>query len=185
MNRIFLAGVSALLLAGCSGAGSTGSTLGNLIAFNSPTAPAPVDMTTRNVASKVDCPLVDVLEGGSHVQIGSGAGLRHQFALGETSRECVIQGDQIVIRVGVSGRVLAGPAGGAGSFSVPVRVGVRREDDQKILIQKTYTATASIPAGSANGTFTLVSDPLTVPFTREEANQDYMVVVGLGGGGRR
>ncbi len=174
MTRIFAAGACALLLSGCNS--TTGSTIGNLIAFNS-TTPPPV--VTQVIENKVECPQVDVLEGGAAMQIGSGGGLRHQFALGDTSRECAVINNQIVIRVGVSGRVLAGPAGGPGTFSVPVRVGIRRESDQKILTSKVYNVPATIPAGSANTTFTLVSDPLSVPYTREEANEDFMVVVGL------
>ncbi|MDB5642020.1 MAG: uncharacterized protein JWN07_1337 [Hyphomicrobiales bacterium] len=174
MKTILLTGACALLLAGC---GSTGSSIGNLIAFNSPTAPPPTDMTKR--IDKVDCPVVDVLEGGGHMQIGSGSGLRQQFTIGDTSRECTVVNGQISIRVGVSGRVVAGPAGGPGSFTIPIRVGIRREDNQQIVTSKVFTVPASIPAGSSSSTFAFVSDPVTVPFTREEANEDYMVVVGI------
>jgi len=174
MNRILLTGACALLLSGC---GSAGSSIGNLIAFNSPTAPAPTDMSKR--IDKVDCPVVDVLEGGGHMQVGSGAGLRQQFTIAETSRECSVVNGQIMIRVGVSGRVIAGPAGGPGSFTIPIRVGVRREDNQQIVTSKVFSAAASIPAGASSSTFAFVSEPVSVPFTREEANEDYMIVVGL------
>jgi hypothetical protein len=174
MNRFLLTGACALLLSGC---GSTGSSIGNLIAFNSTTAPAPTDMTKR--IDKVDCPIVDVLEGGGVMQVGSGQGLRQQFSIGETSRECTIVNGQIQIRVGVSGRVVAGPAGGPGTFSVPIRVGVRREDNQQIVTSKVFNVPASIPAGQGSSTFAFVSDPVVVPFTREAANEDYMVVVGI------
>jgi hypothetical protein len=174
MNRFLLTGACALLLSGC---GSTGNSIGNLVAFNSTTAPEPTDMTKRTV--NVDCPVVDVLEGGGYMQIGSGAGLRQQFTIGETSRECSVVNGQIVIRVGVSGRVVAGPAGGAGNFTIPIRVGVRREDDQKIVTSKVFNVPASIPAGQGSSTFAFVSDPVSVPYTRDEANEDYMVIVGI------
>lgn len=174
MYKFLLTGACALLLAGC---GATGNSLGNLIAFNSTTAPEPTDMTKR--IDKVDCPVVDVLEGGGYMQIGSGAGLRQQFTIGETSRECTIVNGQIMIRVGVSGRVIAGPAGGSGSFTLPIRVGVRREDDQKIVTSKVFNVPVSIPAGQGSSTFAFVSDPVSVPYAREEANEDYMVVVGI------
>lgn len=174
MNKILLTGACALMLSGC---GSTGNSIGNLIAFNSTTAPEPVDMTKR--ADKVDCPVIDVLEGGGVMQVGSGAGLRHQFSIGDTSRECTVVNGQIQIRVGVAGRVVSGPAGGPGSFTVPIRVGVRREDNQKIITSKVFNVPATIPAGQGSSTFAFVSDPVSVPFTREEANEDYMVVVGI------
>jgi hypothetical protein len=173
LGRIFVVGASALALTGCSGGGST---IGNLIAFNSPTAPAALDMKP---VDKVECPFIDVPEGTAAVRIMAGGNIRHQYSLGDMSRECTVANGQISIRVGVTGRVLAGPAGGAGSFSVPVRVGIRRESDQKVLTSKSYRVSATIPPGGAQATFTVVSDPLTVPYTREQANEDYMVVVGF------
>jgi hypothetical protein len=174
MNKFLMAGACALLLSGC---GSAGNSIGNLIAFNSTTAPEPTDMTKRTL--NVDCPVVDVLEGGGHMQIGSGSGLRQQFTIAETSRECTVVNGQIMIRVGVSGRVVAGPAGGPGNFTLPIRVGVRREEDQKILTSKVFTVPASIPAGQGSSTFSFVSDPVSVPYLRDEANEDYMVIVGI------
>jgi hypothetical protein len=174
MNKFLMTGACALLLSGC---GSAGNSIGNLIAFNSTTAPEPTDMTKRAV--NIDCPVVDVLEGGGFMQVGSGAGLRQQFTIGETSRECTVVNGQIMIRVGVSGRVVAGPAGAAGNFTVPIRVGVRREDNQQIVTSKVFNVPASIPAGQGSSTFAFVSDPVSVPYTRDEANEDYMVVVGI------
>lgn len=154
------------------------SRLANLIAFNSTTAPKPIESVIDNT-DRVECPVVDVEEGGGTLQIGSGAGLRHQYVISETARECSVANKQISIRVGVAGRVLAGPAGGPGTFSVPVRVGVRRESDKKIIVSKVVNVTATIPSGRANGTFEVVADPLVVPWLREEADEDYMVVVSL------
>jgi hypothetical protein len=179
MNRILMAGACALLLTGCSS--KSGSTIGNLIAFNSPTAPPVVSMEGPR---KVECPSIDVLEGGASKQIGSGPSLRHQFALGDMSRECtVLPNGQIAIRVGVSGRVVAGPAGGPGSFTVPIKVGIRDESNQRIVTSKVYNVSATIPSGSLNTGFELITEPLYIPFTREEANEDYMVVVGIEGTG--
>jgi hypothetical protein len=178
LTKHVVAAASALLLAGCNS--TTGSSIGNLIAFNS-TTPPPVQSMAK--VDKVECPSIDVPEGTSNVRMGEGASLRHQYSLGDMSRECTIENGQVAIRVGVTGRVLAGPAGGAGSFSVPVRVGIRRESDQKIVTSKTYRLAAAIPAGGTQASFSVISDPLYIPYTREEANEDYMVVVGFDRGG--
>ena len=185
MRKVFLATASTLLLAGCASSSSTGSSepsamtkLTNLIAFNSTSAPKPVDSVTSTI-DRVECPVVDVEEGGGVAQIGSGAGLRHQFTISDTARECSVANKQISIRVGVAGRVLAGPAGGPGTFTVPVRVGIRRETDKKVITSKVVNITATIPSGAANATFAVVSDPLVVPWLREEADEDYMIVVSL------
>ena len=186
MRNIFLTCASALLLAGCgaspsatgSSSPSTMSKLANLIAFNSTTAPNPIESTVDNT-DRVDCPVVDVEDGAGTVQVGSGAGLRHQFTISDTARECSANNKQISIRVGIAGRVVAGPAGGAGTFQIPVRIGVRREADKKMVVSKVVNMSATIPSGQATGTFEYVADPLVVPWLREEADEDYMVVIGL------
>ena len=184
MRKIFLTAASALLLAGCASSNgpksasepSTMSKLANLIAFNSTTAPKAVDSVAGNV-DYVECPVVDVEEGGGVAVVGSGATLRHQFTISETARECSVANKQISIRVGVAGRVVTGPAGGPGTFSVPLRIGIRRETDKQIVTSKVVNITATIPSGGSNTTFAVVPDPLTVPWLREEADEDYMVVV--------
>ena len=85
------------------------------------------------------------------------------------------------IRVGVSGYVLSGPMGGPGAFQVPVRVSVRRDSDGQIVQSKTYRIAASITADQAQAPFSVVTEPLTVPFTRTEANMDYSIFVGFDG----
>ena len=179
LTKLLSAGAAALLLAGCN---SAGSKIGNLIAFNSPTPPPVMDMSP---VDKVECPFIDVPEGGAAVRLMSGSEVRHQYSLGDMSRECTVANKQIGIKVGVSGRVLAGRAGGSGKFTVPVRVGIRRESDQKVLTSKLYQIPATIPQGQLQTTFAFVADPLYVPYTREQANEDYMVVVGFDQGGRR
>ncbi len=184
MRNIFLACASALLLAGCGASSSvtepsaTMTKLVNLIAFNSTTAPKPIESIVDNT-DKVDCPVVDVEEGGGSVQVGSGAGLRHQYAISDTARECLANNKLISIRVGIAGRIVAGPAGGAGTFQIPVRLGVRREADKKMVVSKVVNMNATIAPGQATGTFEYVADPLVVPWLREEANEDYMIVIGL------
>lgn len=189
MRKIFLTTASALLVAGCSsfggGSGKTSSDpsamtkLANLIAFNSTTAPKPIDGVVSTNSDYVECPVVDVEDGGGVAQIGSGTNLRHQFTISDTARECSVANKQISIRVGVAGRVIAGPAGGPGTVSVPVRIGIRRETDKTIITSKVVNITATIPSGAANATFAVVSDPLVVPWLREEADEDYMVMVSL------
>ena len=184
MRKIFLTCASTLLLAGCGASPSitepsaTMTKLVNLIAFNSTTAPKPIESIVDNT-DKVDCPVIDVEEGGGAVQVGSGAGLRHQYAISDTARECSANNKQISIRVGIAGRIVAGPAGGAGTFQIPVRIGVRREADKKMVVSRVVNMNATIAPGQATGTFEYVAEPLVVPWLREEANEDYMIVIGL------
>lgn len=177
-----------LLASGCSsapGASDPGDTLGNLFAFNSTTAP-PVAANQSVNNLNVICPVVDVRDGGAAHRVYSGGGasnaeVRYQFTISDTARECAVENNQIVIRVGVEGKVLLGPAGSPSSFTVPVYIGIRKDEGQQTLSQKVYNVAASIPAGSTHTSFSVVSEPLVVPYTRQNAAADYTIWVGFEG----
>ena len=182
-----LAGALALSLAGCgTSLDPTSSVGGSLLAFNTPNAP-PIPAAAAAAPDNVDCPHIEVLEGASALRIGGegNGGVRYQYSLGDLARECTVVGKQISIKVGVQGHVLLGPAGAPGTFSVPVRIVVRSEKDQKPAASKFYRSPATIPAGETQTDFTVISEPLLVPLTRWEANEDYTILVGFdqAGGG--
>lgn len=188
LRSVGLAGLMGLALGGCASApGSNadpGDTLGNLFAFNSTRAPAVPAASSANLT--VICPIVDVRDGGAAHRVFNGSGrsnadVRYQFSIGDTARECAVENGQLVIRVGVEGKVLLGPAGGPSSFTVPVFIGVRREEGQQMLSSRVYSVAASIPQGSTNTSFSVVSEPLVVPFTQENAAADYTIFVGFEG----
>lgn len=177
-------------LGGC-GAGSSGfepssvdrgTTLGNLLAFNSPNAPPmpkPVD-----TEEKPTCPDIEVLDGTASSRVYAGAEpsngtVRYQFSMGDVVRECSHVGNQLVLKVGVEGRALLGPVGSPGSFTAPVRVAVRRERDETAIASKLYQVPVSIGASDANAPFSIVTEPIAVPYLSAQANTDYTIVVGF------
>ena len=162
-----------------------GSTLGNLIAFNTSTAPPVREFKGANEV-EVECPDVLVSDGQAAVRTYAGAdktsaGVKHQYSFGEMSRECRAVDGRIDIRVGVSGYVLSGPMGGPGAFQVPVRVSVRRDSDGLMMQSKAYKIAATIAGDQAQAAFSFVSDPLTVPLLRTDAAMDYSIFVGFDG----
>lgn len=167
------------VLSGCMGDDTTGS-IGNLVAFNStkpPADPAPV-------ALQVECPTVEVQDGAGTVRTFAGhdqssASVRYQFGISETARECDVVNGQVGIKVGVSGRLLIGPAGQPGTYAVALRIAVKRDGADGVAATKVYPVTATIPAGETGADFTVVSDQLFVPYTREEAAADYTILVGF------
>ncbi|MBM3609254.1 MAG: hypothetical protein FJX29_12535 [Alphaproteobacteria bacterium] len=176
---------ASLALAGCAGGGADpGDTIGNIFAFNSTRAP-PVEAPAQDPGVfRLICPVVDVRDGGAAHRVYHGSGrtssdVRYQFSVGETARECTRQGGQIVIRVGVEGKVLLGPAGGPSTFSVPVFIGVRRDRDQQMVVSKVYNVQANIASGSVQTSFSVVSEPLSVPYMNDNANLDYSIYVGF------
>jgi hypothetical protein len=185
---LLLTGLFALPLAGCGSSpseGGIGSTLGNLIAFNSTTPPPVREIRGANEV-EVECPDVLVSDGQAAMRTYAGAdkssaGVKHQYSFGEMSRECRAVDGRIDIRVGVSGYVLAGPMGGPGAFQVPVRVSVRRDSDGQMVQSKVYKVAATIAPDQAQAAFSVVSDPLTVPLLRTDASLDYSIFVGFDG----
>lgn len=191
--RMALAAALAAAVAGCGGGqpGVPGSdsgsrTLANLLAFNSPSAPGAAPNAPDPRAPKLQsCPEVEVLDGGAALRVGGPASnsVRHQFSMTDVARECQLAGGQISIKVGVEGNVLLGPAGGAGSYSAPVRVAIRKESDQTIVASRNYRVSASVSSGTAQAPFQLITEPLAVPMVSEMAGDDYTVLVQFGGAG--
>jgi hypothetical protein len=185
--KSILAAPVLLGLAGCGGHLGTfdtpetgGSKLANLLGFKNNDAPAAPGAEVRHIF----CPQVIVLEGTAASQAYAGtppssANLRYQYALDDTARECTLEGDQLAIKIGVAGKVLLGPAGSPGSFSVPVRMAVLREHDNQPIVSNLYRAAVTVAAGETRADFTIVSEPLRVPFIQDHAEDDYTIKVGI------
>ncbi|MGD1036108.1 MAG: hypothetical protein ABR878_02735 [Roseiarcus sp.] len=134
-------------------------------------------------AEDLDCPSIEIQDGAASLRVGGAenASVRYQFDIVQVARECEPQGDKFSLKVGVSGRVLIGPAGSPGAFSAPLRITVRSEIDQKPAYSKTYKVEADT-AGAAQAPFQLVSEPIILPMTRTELADDYSIIVGFDNG---
>jgi len=134
-------------------------------------------------AADVDCPEVDVQEGGATDRVGGPASedVRYQFDINDVARECDPQGAQFALKVGVSGRLLIGPAGTPGDYSTTLHVRVTREADKKALYDKAFRVAANTQ-GADSAQFRLVTEPILLPLTRARLDVDYSIEVGLGQG---
>jgi hypothetical protein len=132
----------------------------------------------------LDCPDVGVAEGGASARVGGASNeeVRYEFTIGDVARECDPQGNQFGLKVGVSGRLLIGPAGSPGEYSTTLHVQVKRDDDGKMLVDKAYKIAVNT-GGDAQGPFNFVTEPMMLPLTRARLDQDYSITVGLGQGG--
>ena len=135
-------------------------------------------------ADELQCPPVEIDEGGAAARVGGpeNASVRYQFAISQTARECApVSPNQFTLKVGVSGRLLIGPAGKPGAYSAPLRVTVHDENTKKDAFTKVYKVEASVPdAGDAP--FNLVTEPIVLPMTRTELADDYTLTVGFDNG---
>ncbi|GJD62573.1 hypothetical protein [Methylobacterium frigidaeris] len=125
----------------------------------------------------VYCPIIDVTEGGSSLQTLAGGTVRTQIRLGQLSRSCrPAQDGSTVVTIGVQGVVLLGPGGAPGRFNTPVTITVK--NGTQVVARRSRQASATIPAGSASGTFTVVEEGISVP---AGLARDFEIEVGLGG----
>ena len=130
---------------------SVGTTLKNILLYGSPTPPP-----SASNPDEVDCPRVTIADGGAALRAYSGGrtgapeALRHQLSIADVARECRGQPDgSVLVKVGVEGRALIGPAGTGGRFEAPVRVVVKRGD--KVLASRAQRAAVEVPAGQLQG----------------------------------
>ena len=182
-----------LVLAGCGGpAGSVAggdpdpvsTKLGNLLAFNSTTAPP---LPNKSAGARIDCPVVQVEPGMSAVRVGGAdsASVRYQISIGDVARDCSESNGQLFVRVGVETRVVTGPAGGPGTYTAPLTVALRRTGDEKILASRTYQVGGAV-GSTGNAINALIAEPLSAPYINERAADDYEIVLSMGkGGGER
>src|SRR6202011_5752488 len=87
------------------------------------TAPPPVD-------NELSCPPVSIRAGAATYAVAApgkeavGNDLRFQATITRTARDCTLNGGEITARIGIQGRVIAGPAGTPETIEIPLRVAV-------------------------------------------------------------
>lgn len=173
---ILRAGTLALAgtLAGCASSGGGDNTLTNFLYYGGPTVPTPAPPSI----DEIDCPQVTIMEGGSSMRTGSGDQVRQQISISNVARECTPTGNgAYMLKIGVEGVALLGPSGGSGLIAAPLRIVVKR--GSTILASRARQVAVTIPAGQANGTFSVVEEGIVVP-----AGPEPDIEVGLGGSGR-
>jgi hypothetical protein len=129
-----------------------------------------------------DCPEVFIDSGAAMLRSppdADAANVRYQLSLGETARQCIIDGDHLTIRVGVEGSAVLGAAGQPGVYGANLRVAIRRQKDDTLVASKVYRVSASIAKGETRGEFQVIADPFAVPVMSPRAQDDYEVLVGF------
>ncbi|MCZ8098460.1 MAG: hypothetical protein O9972_11145 [Burkholderiales bacterium] len=170
-----LGGCSTLGMSSETGGSSTTSSFGEFFRNSSSTQPLPPAPPSNE---DIECPQVEILDGGSAIRVDGGGSVRHQLSLGQTARECRLVGNEISVKIGIEGRALLGPSGSPGTFAAPVRFVIKRGD--KVMVSRLQRTTVTIPAGETGASFIMIEDNLLVPKSGEEMT----IVVGFDPNGR-
>lgn len=130
------------------------------------------------------CPPVDVRQGAATLTIPPGStdafNLRYQGTIAEMARECNVSSGVMRMKVGVQGRLLLGPAGGAGALEVPLRFAVVHEGPEpKTIASKFYKVPVTIPEGRPNVPFLHVDEDISFPMPPGADITMYVVYVGF------
>lgn len=145
-------------------------------------APAPGQPPAND---DIECPEVAVRAGASTYGVGVtgkqavGNDVRFQASITKTARECVRNGGEITARVGIQGRVIAGPAGAPATVEVPLRVAVVLGGvGEKVIASKAYRTTVEMAEGGSVP-FTFVAEDLTYPVPSAATADNYIFYVGF------
>ena len=135
--------------------------------------------------SDLSCPPVAIRAGASTYAVAApgkppiGNDLRFQATITKTARECSINGGEITARIGIQGRVIAGPAGAPQSVQVPLRVAVVQGGvSEKTIATKAYQTTVNMTE-SGSEPFTLVAEDLAYPAPSGDVADSYIFYIGF------
>jgi hypothetical protein len=133
-----------------------------------------------------NCPQVDVRVGAATLMVAArseqptAADLRYQISFNQLARECAAVGPTLVMKVGVQGRVILGPAGSAGQVEVPLRMAVVHEGPEPKTIATTFKRfPVNLGPGETNVSFTHIEEDLRFPMPSQAALDAYVVYVGF------
>jgi len=147
--------------------------------------PNPEAQKAQDDIGELTCPDVKIRAGASTYSVAApgkqaiGNDLRFQASITKTARECNLNAGVITARIGIQGRVIAGPAGAPPSVQVPLRVAVVQGGvNEKTIATKVYQTTVNMTENGSEP-FTLVAEDLTYPAPPGAANDSYVFYIGF------
>jgi hypothetical protein len=133
----------------------------------------------------LDCPAVTVRAGASTYAVAAqgkqaiGNDVRFQATITKMARECVRNGGEITARIGIQGRVIAGPAGAPTTVEIPLRIAVVQGGvGEKVIASKAYRTTVEMSEGGSIP-FTFVAEDMVYPLPSPAAADSYIFYVGF------
>ncbi len=166
------------MLAACSTA-DTKSALGLGATQTAAPQPAVVQGNCPRIVLRDGTAYHDVYVGGTKPAADGSmdqAKLMYQASIANTTRQCRLEGGQMVITVQVAGRIVLGQAGAKGNAKLPIRVAVT--DGDKVLFSELVPFEAPLPTSEPASQFLFSKDNVTIPVGADTA----MIYVGFDNG---
>ena len=134
---------------------------------------------------EVVCPPVSIRAGASTYAVATpgkeaiGNDVKYQASIGKTARECIKNGDEVIVHLGIQGRVIVGPAGAPANVEIPMRVAVVEGGiGEKMIATKAYRTNVEV-GEQDNVPFTLVVDDVVYPAPPAATADNYILYVGF------
>jgi hypothetical protein len=145
----------------------------------------PAETAPPEGETDLTCPPVSIRAGASTYAVAAagkqpvGNDIRFQATITRTARDCTRNADQITARIGIQGRVIAGPAGAPSAVEIPLRVAVVQGGVQeKTIATKVYRTTVSL-SEEGSVPFALVAEDLVYPVPLGAAGDSYIFYIGF------
>ena len=139
--------------------------------------------------ANVDCPLLDIRQGAATLTIpppppdgsNDAMSLKYQGSFVRAARDCKVVANQLVMKIGVQGRVIVGPAGGPGQVEVPLRLAVvdQPPSGQKTILTKLIRIPVTVDSRDDDATFTHIEDNFAFPLPSSAELDNYVVYIGF------
>jgi len=141
-----------------------------------------------NAQPNVECPFLDIRQGASTLTFpppppdgsNEAMALKYQGVFVRAARDCAVVNGEMVMRVGIQGRIVVGPAGGAGRIEVPLRIAVVSAPitAPKTVVTRLIRVPVTIGANDDNVDFTHIEEGLSFPMPASSADP-YIVYIGF------
>jgi hypothetical protein len=183
ISAAVLAGIGCGLFAAPASAQSLTDRFKSLFGGNSQPADQPSAPPVEG--NDLDCPSVSIRPGASTYTVGlpgkqaTGSDVRYQATITRTARDCTAGGGNITARVGIEGRVIAGPAGSPATVEIPLRVAVVQGGVQEKTIATKVYRTSVTMNDSGSVPFSLVAEDLVYPVPQGAAGDSYIFYIGF------
>lgn len=200
----------ASLITGCGGSGSfLGGPSASTPAAPAPSAAAPPPASSSNrwvpasvsnffegssdkapqavagASADLECPYIQIREGASTLVV-NGAGdnnamaLKYQGTFVRAARQCSVAAGQMIMKIGVEGRIILGPQGAPGQLNVPLRIAIvdEKPSSSKTIATKLILVPVMIASVADNPDFAHVED-LSFPLPASDELDNYIVYIGF------
>ena len=183
-----LAAVLAIgLLAGCaSSSGSSSAPVAGLFggspSKNAATTASNDSNTIEQYLQAGYCPPVEIRPGTETLVVydrghdQDPAFIRFQGSITKTARECHAAGSALMLKVGIAGRLTAGPKGAAGNFALPLRVAVVKQHGGNVFYSEVTKTPVTLTAPDYGADFSAVVD--NISFEVGPDDRDLIIYVG-------